>query len=101
MVNFKSLTDKAKDLVEKRGGTDSLKDDAAELKDIAKGKGSISDKAKAAASAIKDPGAKGEDQHAANSQKMQEPSRRPRSSPGRSARRKRKAETKTEEQRAK
>ena len=35
MVDFKRLTDKAKDLVAKRGGTDALKDDAAELKDIA------------------------------------------------------------------
>ncbi len=60
MVNFKKLGDKAKDLVEKRGGTDALKDDAAELKAIAKGKGSLADKAKAAAAAIKDPGEKGE-----------------------------------------
>ena len=48
MVNFKSITDKAKELVEKRGGTDSLKEDAGELKDIAKGPGTLSDKAKAA-----------------------------------------------------
>ena len=61
MVNFKSLTDKAKDLVEKRGGTDSVKEDAGELKDIASGKGSMTDKAKAAAAAIKDPGAAGEE----------------------------------------
>jgi hypothetical protein len=61
MVNFKNITDKAKELVEKRGGTDSLKEDAAELKDIAKGEGSIKDKAKAAADAVKDPGAEGPD----------------------------------------
>jgi hypothetical protein len=60
MVNFKKLSDQAKNLVEKRGGMDSLKEDAAELKDIAKGKGSLSDKAKAAAAALKDPGEKGE-----------------------------------------
>ncbi len=59
MVNFRNLTDKAKDLVDKRGGTDSLKRDAEELKGIAKGPGSISDKAKAAVSAIKDPGESG------------------------------------------
>ena len=59
MVDFKRLSDRAKDLVEKRGGTDSLKEDAAELKEIATGKGSLSDKAKAAAAAIKDPGATG------------------------------------------
>jgi hypothetical protein len=61
MVNFRKLGDRAKDLVERRGGTDSLKQDAAELKEIATGKGSLSDKAKAAAAAIKDPGAKAEE----------------------------------------
>ena len=60
-MDFKKLSDKAKDLVEKRGGTDSLKEDAGELKEIATGKGSLSDKAKAAAAALKDPGAKGTD----------------------------------------
>ena len=65
MVNFRNLTDKAKDLVEKRGGTDSLKRDAEELKGIAKGSGSISDKAKAALSALKDPGAAGAEGEAA------------------------------------
>ena len=62
MVNFKKLADKAKDVVDKRGGVDSLKEDAEELKGIAKGKGSLSDKAKAAGKAVKDPGAKGPDQ---------------------------------------
>ena len=55
-MDLKKLTDKAKDLVEKRGGTESLKEDAGELKGIAKGEGSFSDKAKAAVAAIKDPG---------------------------------------------
>jgi hypothetical protein len=55
-VDLKKLTDKAKDLVENRGGTESVKQDAAELKDIASGKGSLGDKAKAAVAAIKDPG---------------------------------------------
>ena len=61
MVNFKNvktLTDKAKDTVDKRGGSDALKGDLNELKGIAKGKGSVKDKAKAAGQAIKDPGAK-------------------------------------------
>ena len=57
MVNFKRLADKAKQQVDKRGGTDNLKEDAGELKDIAKGKGSLKEKAKAAGKAIKDPGA--------------------------------------------
>jgi hypothetical protein len=62
MVNFKKLADKAKDQVDKRGGADSLKGDANELKGIAKGKGSLKDKAKAAGKAIKDPGAEGPDE---------------------------------------
>jgi hypothetical protein len=61
MVNFKKLADKAKDQVDKRGGSDALKGDLDELKGIAKGKGSVKDKAKAAGKAIKEPGAKGED----------------------------------------
>jgi hypothetical protein len=56
MVNLRSLTDRAKKLVEKRGGTDALKEDAEELKDIAKGEGSLKDKAKAAGEAVKEPG---------------------------------------------
>jgi hypothetical protein len=60
MVNFRRLADQAKKIVDKRGGSDALKDDAEELKDIAAGKGSLKDKAKAAGQAIKDPGAAGE-----------------------------------------
>ena len=56
MVDFKRITDRAKDLVDKRGGSGSLKEDAGELRDIAKGPGSFKDKAKAAVDAIKDPG---------------------------------------------
>ncbi len=61
MVNFKKLTERAKDVVDKRGGVDSLKEDAEELRGVAKGKGSLTDKAKAAADAVKDPGAPGPD----------------------------------------
>jgi hypothetical protein len=61
MVNLRRLTDQAKKIVEKRGGTDALKEDADELKDIAKGKGGLKDKAKAAGKALKDPGAEGPD----------------------------------------
>ncbi len=56
-MDLKRLTNRAKDIVEKRGGTDSLKEDADELKDIATGEGALKDKAKAAAEAIKEPGA--------------------------------------------
>ena len=62
MVNLKRLTDQARKVIDKRGGTDSLKEDAGELRDIAKGEGSLKDKAKAAGEAIKDPGAPGPDQ---------------------------------------
>ncbi len=57
-MDFKRLSQRAKRLIDKRGGTDSLKQDAAELGDIARGKGSVSDKAKAAADALKEPGAR-------------------------------------------
>lgn len=53
-MDFKSLQRKAKQLVDKRGGTDGLKADAAELKNIAKGPGSLADKAKRAGEALKD-----------------------------------------------
>ncbi|MGH2955340.1 MAG: hypothetical protein ACRDK9_15250, partial [Solirubrobacterales bacterium] len=56
-MDLKRIADRAKELVDKRGGTDSLKQDAAELKDIAGGQGSVTDKAKEAFEAIKDPGA--------------------------------------------
>jgi hypothetical protein len=56
-MDLKRLTNRAKDLVEKRGGPESVKEDAGELRDIAKGEGSLKDKAKAAAEAIKEPGA--------------------------------------------
>ena len=62
MVNFKRLSEQAKKVVDKRGGMDSVKEDAGELRDIAKGKGSLTDKAKEAGKAVKDPGAKGPDQ---------------------------------------
>jgi hypothetical protein len=63
-MDFKKLANKAKETIDKRGGMDSLKADAEELKKVAKGKGSLSDKAKAAANAIKDPGARGEEKPA-------------------------------------
>ena len=59
-MDIGKITDKAKELIGKRGGTDALKQDAEELKDIVQGEGSVTDKAKAAAEAIKDPGAEGE-----------------------------------------
>jgi hypothetical protein len=58
-MNFKSLTDKAKDIFTKRGGTEAAKEDFNELKDIMGKDASLSDKAKDAAEALKDPGAAG------------------------------------------
>ncbi len=60
-MNLGRLANRARQLVDKRGGTDALKKDAEELGDIMKGKGSAGDKAKAAASALKDPGAPGKE----------------------------------------
>ncbi|HTE62575.1 MAG TPA: hypothetical protein VK631_19620 [Solirubrobacteraceae bacterium] len=60
-MDFKSLQRRAKQLIDRRGGTDSLKADAQELKDIAKGPGTVAEKAKQAGDALKDPGAKGPD----------------------------------------
>jgi hypothetical protein len=58
-MDFKKLADKAKDTIDKRGGVDSLRADAEELKKVANSNGSLTDKAKAAAAAIKDPGPRG------------------------------------------
>jgi hypothetical protein len=55
-MDFKSLINKGKKIVDERGGVESLKADAQEVAKIAKGKGSLTDKAKEAAAALKDPG---------------------------------------------
>ena len=60
-MDLKGMQRKAKQLIDRRGGTDSLKADAEEFRDIAKGPGSVADKAKRAGEALKDPGAKGPD----------------------------------------
>jgi hypothetical protein len=58
-IDLGKLADDIKHVVDERGGVDSLKEDAEELKDIATGKGSVADKAKDAVEAIKDPGEAG------------------------------------------
>lgn len=56
-MNWKTkLAQQAKRTIDARGGTESLKEDAQELRDIARGQGSAKDKLKAAAQAIKAPG---------------------------------------------
>ena len=58
-MDLGKLVDEAKERVEERGGVDSLKADAEELKDIATGDGNFADKAKAAVEAVEDPGKAG------------------------------------------
>jgi hypothetical protein len=55
-----SLIEKAKSIFTQRGGAQAAKEDAEELKDVAKEDGSTTDKAKDAFEAVKDPGAPGE-----------------------------------------
>ena len=51
----------AKQQIDRRGGTEALKKDAQQLRNIAKGPGSAGDKAKRAADALKEPGAPGKE----------------------------------------
>jgi hypothetical protein len=59
-MDWKRVTDQAKQVINKRGGTESLKEDADELRNIAEGPGTLSEKAKRAAEAIREPGARRE-----------------------------------------
>jgi hypothetical protein len=61
MSALSGLADKAKSMFQKRGGTEAAKADAQELKDVQQSEGSMSDKAKDAGEALKDPGAKGQE----------------------------------------
>lgn len=57
MVNFRKLADratKARDLVEKQGGTDALKAKADRIRDVAKGQGTMGERAKAAAAVARE-----------------------------------------------
>jgi hypothetical protein len=76
-VNIGRLAGMAKQIIDKRGGVDALKKDAEELKGIAQGEGTLSDKAKAAAEALKDPGARGEEPPAASPPPASPPPRNP------------------------
>jgi hypothetical protein len=60
-MDLSRLTTKAKDLFAKRGGSEAAKQDAQELKDIARSDASMGDKAKQAMDALKDPGSPGEE----------------------------------------
>ena len=67
-MNWKAMADKAKQTFQQRGGSEAAKEDAEELRDIARGHGSIADKAKEAAAAIREPGAHHPDSPDAQSQ---------------------------------
>ncbi len=56
-MDFKKLAEKTRQVIDDRGGVESVKEDALELEGIAKGEGSLAKKAKEAAAAIKEPGA--------------------------------------------
>ena len=54
-MDLKRLADKAKQVIDDRGGTERLKQDAQRLRDIAAGPGTPRDKARAAGDALKEP----------------------------------------------
>jgi hypothetical protein len=58
-MDFGRIAKRLRQVVDKRGGTEALKEDLSELQQIAKQKGSLPDKAKEAGTALKDPGAPG------------------------------------------
>ena len=58
-MDLSKLTEKAKQMFDKRGGVDGAKADATELKDISGKDESVVDKAKDAVEALEDPGAPG------------------------------------------
>jgi hypothetical protein len=74
-MNWKAMADKAKQTFQQRGGSEAAKQDAEELRDIAKGQGSITDKAKEAAAAIREPGAHQPDAPPTQSQGVNEAQR--------------------------
>lgn len=55
-MNLGRLALRAKQQIDRRGGTEALKRDAQQLSSIAKGQGSAGDKAKRAADALRKPG---------------------------------------------
>jgi hypothetical protein len=61
LMDLGSLTSKAKQLFTRRGGSEAAKEDAQELKDIARSDASVGDKAKEGLEALKEPGAPGEE----------------------------------------
>ncbi len=58
VAKAKQVGEKAQEMIEERGGTDALKEDAEELRDIVRGEGGLVDKAREAAEALREPGAR-------------------------------------------
>lgn len=58
-MDWKAITDKAKQIFQQRGGGSAAKADAEELRGVGQEQGSSTDKTKAAAEALRDPGAPG------------------------------------------
>ena len=58
-MDFSKITQKAKQLIDKRGGMESVKEDALEVKDVLGKDESLAHKAEDAVEAVKDPGAPG------------------------------------------
>jgi hypothetical protein len=56
-MDLERMAQKARRIIDQRGGSESVKEDAEELEQIATGEGSIVDRAKRAAAAIREPGA--------------------------------------------
>ena len=56
-MDWKRVADRAREVIDQRGGPESLKEDADELRNIAEGPGTLGDKAKQAAEALREPGA--------------------------------------------
>jgi hypothetical protein len=78
MAGFSSLTNKAREIFNKRGGSEAAKGDLQELKDIHARGGSMSDKAKAAVDALKEPGMQGPDRSASPDEETRAPETRAR-----------------------
>jgi hypothetical protein len=72
-MGLSDMINRAKDIVQKRGGTDALKEDAQELKDVARSDAKMSDKVKEGVEAIKEPGAKRPGQEPGAKRPGQEP----------------------------
>jgi hypothetical protein len=82
-MGLSDMINRAKDIVQKRGGTDALKEDAQELKDVARSDAKMSDKVKEGVEAIKEPGAKRPGQEPGAKRPGQEPgAKRPGQEPG-------------------